>query len=57
MKLFLKAIALATKDPNFKGNPRQELNRLIDVAESSGLVVWHDDCCFKSTFWELTTKI
>jgi hypothetical protein len=52
MKLFLKAIALAAKDPSFKGNPRQELNRLIDVAESSGLVVWHDDFCFKSSFWD-----
>jgi hypothetical protein len=52
MKLFLKAIALAAKDANFNGNPRDELNRLIDVAESSGLVVWHDDFCFKSTFWD-----
>ena len=33
MKLFLKAIALAVKDSNFKGNPRAELNRLIDVAK------------------------
>lgn len=52
MKLFLKAIALAAKDPKFQGNPRQELNRLIDVAESSGLTVWHDNFCFKSTFWD-----
>lgn len=52
MKLFLKAIALAAKDPNFRGNARDELNRLIDVAEASGLVVWHDTFCFKSTFWD-----
>lgn len=52
MKLFLKAIALAAKDRKFQGNPRDELNRLIDVAESSGLVVWHDNFCFKSTFWD-----
>lgn len=52
MKLFLKAIALAAKDPKFQGNARDELNRLIDVAEASGLVVWHDDFCFKSTFWD-----
>jgi hypothetical protein len=32
MKLFLKAIALAAKDPKFQGHPRQELNRLFDVA-------------------------
>jgi hypothetical protein len=52
MKLFLKSIALAAKDPKFQGNARDELNRLIDVAEASGLVVWHDDFCFKSTFWD-----
>ena len=52
MKLFFKAIALAAKDPNFKGNPRDELNRLIDVAEANGLTVWHDNFCFKSTFWD-----
>ena len=62
MKLFLKAVALAAKQLTEGGrsrsllhtapSARDELNRLIDVAESSGLVVWHDDFCFKSTFWD-----
>ena len=52
MKLFLKAIAIAAKDPKFKGHPLQELNHLLDVAESSELIVWHDDFCFNGSFWD-----
>ena len=49
MKLFLKAIAIGAEK---RQSALAELNRLIDVAESSGLVVWHDNVCFKSSFWK-----
>ena len=39
MKLSLKAIAQAAKDPNFKGHPRDEVNRLIDLDGASVIVV------------------
>ncbi len=50
MKLFLKAIALAAKDPKFHRYPCKDFNRLIDVTESSDSVFLHDDFCLKSTF-------